>query len=179
MPRNPINGKSTLVQVMAWCHHGKTTCADVNPVLMFMLSYGITRQQWVNSSLSNHPHPHPPSAPYMCWWTASALVQVMACHLFGTKPIPEPMLTLRNKLQWNLNKNTKLFIHNNAFEISSVKWRPLVQGEISKTKVNHNSFKHQSHRSVVIILGSAGVVSKTNSDKKQETNGMLNSLCVN
>ena len=25
-------------------------------------------------------------------WTGSALVQVMACRLFGTKPLPEPML---------------------------------------------------------------------------------------
>ena len=25
-------------------------------------------------------------------WTGSALVQVMACRLFGAKPLPEPML---------------------------------------------------------------------------------------
>ena len=36
----------------------------------------------------------PPSAAYMHRWTGSALVQVMACHLIGTKPSPEPMLTL-------------------------------------------------------------------------------------
>ena len=29
----------------------------------------------------------------MCQLTVSALVQVMACHLFGAKPLPEPMLT--------------------------------------------------------------------------------------
>ena len=39
---------------------------------------------WVNSS--------PPSAACMCQWTGSALVQVMACRLFGAKPLPEPML---------------------------------------------------------------------------------------
>ena len=34
----------------------------------------------------------PPSAAYMHQWTGSALVQVMACRLFGAKPLPEPML---------------------------------------------------------------------------------------
>ena len=34
-----------------------------------------------------------PSAAYMHQWTGSALVQVMACRLFGAKPLPEPMLT--------------------------------------------------------------------------------------
>ena len=33
-----------------------------------------------------------PSAAYMRQWTGSALVQVMACRLFGVKPLPEPML---------------------------------------------------------------------------------------
>ena len=34
----------------------------------------------------------PPSTTYMRQWTGSALVQVMACRLFGAKPLPEPML---------------------------------------------------------------------------------------
>ena len=44
----------------------------------------------------------------------STLDQVMAWHLVGAKPLPEPMLIYcqldtRNKLQWNLNKNKTLF----------------------------------------------------------------------
>ena len=35
----------------------------------------------------------PPSAPYMCQWIGSALVQIMACRLLGAKPLSEPMLT--------------------------------------------------------------------------------------
>ena len=35
----------------------------------------------------------PPSAAYMRQWLGPALVQAMACRLFGTKPFPEPMLT--------------------------------------------------------------------------------------
>ena len=33
-----------------------------------------------------------PSAAYMRQWSRSTLVQVMACRLFGAKPLPEPML---------------------------------------------------------------------------------------
>ena len=45
----------------------------------------------------------------------------LACHLFGAKALPEPMLAhcqldLKNKLQWNSNQNTKLFIEENAFK---------------------------------------------------------------
>ena len=34
----------------------------------------------------------PRSAAYMCQWIWSTLVQVMACRLFGAKPLSEPML---------------------------------------------------------------------------------------
>ena len=34
-----------------------------------------------------------PGAAYMRQWTGSALVQIMACRLFGAKPLPEPTLT--------------------------------------------------------------------------------------
>ena len=34
----------------------------------------------------------PPDATYMCQWIGSALVQIIACRLFGTKPLSEPML---------------------------------------------------------------------------------------
>ena len=45
----------------------------------------------------------------------------MACRLVGAKPLSEPMLeyfnwTLRNKFEWNLNRNSHIFIQENAFE---------------------------------------------------------------
>ena len=49
----------------------------------------------------------------------------MTCRPFGTKPLSKPMLgycqldvnwTLRDKLHWNFNQNTKLFIHENVTE---------------------------------------------------------------
>ena len=62
-----------------------------------------------------------PSAAYMRHWTGSALVQIMACHLFGAKPLSKPILdivrwTLGNKFMWNSNQNTKFFILKNASE---------------------------------------------------------------
>ena len=49
----------------------------------------------------------------------SVLIQIMACRLFGAKPLSEPswvivIWTFRNKLQWNCNQNTNFFIHENA-----------------------------------------------------------------
>ena len=45
----------------------------------------------------------------------------MACRLVGAKPLSEPMLdvvnwTLRDKLQWNLYRNSNIFIQANTFE---------------------------------------------------------------
>ena len=42
----------------------------------------------------------PPSTAYMCQWSRSALVQVMACCPFGTKPLPEPMLAYCQLDSW-------------------------------------------------------------------------------
>ena len=72
----------------------------------------LSLSQWVNSSA--------PSAAYMRQWTVSALVQAMACRLFGAKPLPEPMLTYCQlepceQTCYNSNRNTKLFIQENAF----------------------------------------------------------------
>ena len=45
----------------------------------------------------------------------------MAYCLFGTKPLPEPMLTYcqldpRDKLQWNSNQDANIYIDENIFE---------------------------------------------------------------
>ena len=49
----------------------------------------------------------PPSVAYMCQLIGSALVQIMACRLFGAKAVSKPMLE---------DQNTKFFIHENALE---------------------------------------------------------------
>ena len=63
----------------------------------------------------------PPSAAYMRQWTRSAVIQIMACRLFDAKPLSKPMLGYCqldpwNKLQWNFNQNTNIFIQENAYE---------------------------------------------------------------
>ena len=50
------------------------------------------------SALSTLINSSPPSAAYMRQSTGSPLFQVMACRLFGAKPLPEPML-----VNWALN----------------------------------------------------------------------------
>ena len=37
-------------------------------------------------------NPSPPNVAYMGQWIGSVLVQIMACHLFGAKPLSKPML---------------------------------------------------------------------------------------
>ena len=67
----------------------------------------------INSSCS--------SAAYMRRWTRSSLVQIIACRLFGAKPLTKPMLVYcqlepYEKLQRNFNQYTELFIHETSTE---------------------------------------------------------------
>ena len=59
-----------------------------------------------------------PSAAYMHRWIGSLLVQIMACRLFGAKPLSKPMLDCYqfDKLQWNFNQCTKQIINENTSE---------------------------------------------------------------
>ena len=79
----------------------------------------------VCTTINVNSSPH--SAAYVRRWIGSALLQIMVCRLFGTKPLsgetfrysqelsPGPLVD-RNKLQWNFNQNRKLFIHGIASE---------------------------------------------------------------
>ena len=60
-----------------------------------------------------------PSDAIWCQWCQSALVQVMAWCLFGTKPLPEPMMTYcqlepREHFLWHLSQWMKLFFKENT-----------------------------------------------------------------
>ena len=59
-----------------------------------------------------------PSDAYMRRWTGPSSVQIMACRLFGAKPLCWNIVdrAFRNKLQWNFNRNSNIFIHEIAFE---------------------------------------------------------------
>ena len=76
---------------------------------------------WLFSIFTDIHQLIPPSAVYMRQWIGSALVQIMACRLFGTKPLSKQCWvivnwTLRNKLQWSFNPNIKLLIQENVPE---------------------------------------------------------------
>ena len=67
-------------------------------------------------------------------WTGSALIQIMAVACSAPSHYLNQcwliiIWTLRNNRQWKSNRNTKLFIHENAFEyITSAKWWPFCPG---------------------------------------------------
>ena len=63
--------------------------------------YTIDSQKPVRSRTVQFCLTHlPPSGAYMHQWTGWALVQIMACRLFGTKPLPEPMMTYCQLDSW-------------------------------------------------------------------------------
>ena len=76
----------------------------------------LSQPQCVNST--------PPSATYMRHWTRSALVQIMACRLFGAKPLPEPMLTFR-EIRLKFQNFSYMKMH---LKMLCAKWRPFFQG---------------------------------------------------
>ena len=64
----------------------------------------------------------PPIAAYMRHWIGSALFQIMACPLFGAKPLSKPVLFYcrlfpqeQTSMKFEL-KYKNFFIHENAFE---------------------------------------------------------------
>ena len=65
----------------------------------------------------------PASVACMRQWIGSALVQIMAYILFGTKPLSKLMLgyyqmhPYRNKVRWNFSQKSNSFIQENAFKI--------------------------------------------------------------
>ena len=66
----------------------------------------------------------PPSVAYNGPWIWAALIQIMACRLFGAKPLSKPNRfifnrALRNQLQWNLNQNANIL----CLKMSSAMWR--------------------------------------------------------
>ena len=57
-----------------------------------MLTYTQKPCPQRNAVLLNTPPPPPPSSVYMHQWIGSALVQIVACRLYGANPISRPML---------------------------------------------------------------------------------------
>ena len=75
------------------------------------------------------------AVPHSIEYIGQTLVQVMACRLFGVKPLPEPLLiyckTLANTFQWKVNQNIKIFNSWNCIW----KCRPQNGGHIAKSSM--------------------------------------------
>ena len=82
----------------------------------------IIHAKWFTRSFSNSAvNSLRLSGTYMPQYNILTLVNIMACCLFGTKPLSEPMLSFcqldpRNILQWNFIQNSKVFIQGDALE---------------------------------------------------------------
>ena len=120
VPKGPINNIPALVQIMARRRPGDKPLSE--PMMVSLLTHiCVTRPQWVNSSS--------PGAGYMYQWTGSALVHVMACRLFGTKPLPEPMLAYCQLDSWeqvSVKFESKFYQYSFKkmhLKLSSAKWQ--------------------------------------------------------
>ena len=92
-----INNIPALVQIMAWRRPGDKPLSE--PMIFNLLTHiCVTRHQWVNAS--------PPNAAYMRQCIGSVLIQIMACCLFGARPLPDPVL---------------VYYHLDSLELISVK----------------------------------------------------------
>ena len=81
--KGQINNISALGKTMAWCRPGDKPLSE--PMMFSLLTHECaTRPQWVNSTRPSHVYMHDK--------TRSALVQVITCHLFTTKPLSKPMM---------------------------------------------------------------------------------------
>ena len=68
---------------MAWCRPGDKPLSD--PLMVIVVTHiCVTWPQWVKSLGQRDAYMH-----YQPW---PSLVQIMAFHMFGTKPLSEPML---------------------------------------------------------------------------------------
>ena len=74
-----------------------------------------------------------PSDAYMCQWTKSSLVQIMAFRLFGAKPLSKPMLEYcqlepAEPTSVTFKSKFNIFIQEMYWKMSSPKSRPFCLG---------------------------------------------------
>ena len=96
-----------------------SACLVINP---------CAAELWYRRRLLNSLRPND---AYMRHYNKPTLVQIMACRLFGAKPLSEPVLLcwqLMNLISWNFIQNSKDFIKEMHLKMSSVKWRPFCLG---------------------------------------------------
>ena len=99
--------------MMAWGRPGDKPLSD--PLMISVLTHiCVTRPQWVKSLGQRDAYMH-----YQPW---PSLVQIMAFHMFGTKPLSEPMLY---HCQFNHSEQTsvKMYLKLKHFHSTKCIWK--------------------------------------------------------
>ena len=101
----------------------------------------------------------PPSATYMHQWIGSALVQIMACRLFGAKSLSKPMLAYCQLDLWEQIsvkfKSEFYYIHSQKciWNCRLPTWQPFCpRGDESTTTL----ISHEQHKQRVLMHGHQG-----------------------
>ena len=99
-------------------------CLEWNLLFWRIYVFSLISEQ--QSPLSNLINSSPPSAAYIHQWTGSALVKVMACHLYGTKPYVDllsivPLGTNISEIWIGIQSFSFMKMH---LRMLSVKWQP-------------------------------------------------------
>ena len=101
-----------------------------------------------------------PLVPYMRQWIGSALAQIMACRLFGAKPLSKPML---GYCQLDCQEQTSVKIESEFYHFHSRKciwkchlpeWRPFCPGgdELSQAMHSLRQLTHWGWDKMTAIL---------------------------
>ena len=126
---HPVLSISQIVELLSSIHVMSVWCVcypwfqwPAAAILLFWVKFGTLMEdvvRWVEWRTKFVVHFNTPqNSPAL----GSVLVQIMAWSRFGAShyPIPCSLIVnwiLTNKVQWNLNQNTEVFIQENAFEM--------------------------------------------------------------
>ena len=113
---------------------GLLTCHQESCLTIKMTSHGL-KQQTPSADLESNGLTHLPLVPYMRQWTRSALVQKIVAYSAPSHYLNQWWYfilnwELGNKFQWNINRNSCVFIQENAFE--NIVWK--LAGIMSRTQ---------------------------------------------
>ena len=128
--QGPINNNPALVQIRAWRRSGDKPLSE--PMMVSLPTHiCVTRSQWVNCE--------------RFWILRQQYQQYKIIGRLGTDQVTSHYLnqcgnivnwTLRNKLQWNFDRNSYIFIQENAFDnvvwkmAAILSWTQCVKGSI-------------------------------------------------
>ena len=84
----PCSSVQMVILFGSWFHRSIRVTREQLPLLDIVAKTQAVTNEWLLNCLNSSPS----SAVYMRQWIGSALVQIMACRLFGAKPLSKPML---------------------------------------------------------------------------------------